>query len=79
MGMRAAHPVDRAAFHLTYTQLRSTSPKNKQLYRSESLEDGIGKTFPVFTAIITVNKGVVTVGARRNPTPHKNTSLFCFC
>ena len=31
------------------------------MYRAESLEDGIGKTFPVFTAIITVDKGVVTV------------------
>ena len=37
------------------------TPTQPQLYRSHNLEEGIGKTFPVFTAIITVDKGVVTV------------------
>lgn len=34
-----------------------------QLYRSDRPEDGTAKTFPIFTAIIAVDKGVVTVRA----------------
>jgi hypothetical protein len=35
--------------------------ERQQLYRAQAPDEVQGKTFPIFTAIITVDKGVVTV------------------
>ncbi len=54
-GRRAASSVPSRPWSLT------NHHNPRQLYRAQAPDEVQGRTFPVFTAIITVDKGVVTV------------------